>query len=159
MASGNGYQGFLRYGDSKAGKLLGDNGGGEIQPIIARYIERMFGSGAGEGICPGETNCQRFQSASGETLKAKEANACFGCALFPTKAPEAKKKRLYLENIVESAFRIRRERISGFPRSRHEITALQFYTLLRIENEIEARERFQQTQIFTMLSAMVKNGG
>jgi hypothetical protein len=59
-------------------------------------------------ICPGEDECERFQSAAGLDRATKAANACTGCALLPTKLSGAGD-----EWQLAAIERVRRERDSG----------------------------------------------
>lgn len=91
-------------------------------------------------VCPGESACDRFQSAAGKTQKAKERNACSNCELLPTKR-FGKQNDGFLQRITNEAMDIRYERIAGYPRSLERMTPVHFVAVRLIEELFEQEER------------------
>lgn len=124
-------------------------------------MQRLYGeAGSGVKICPGETDCERFQSAAGKGEK-KRKNACSQCPLLPTKTQAWKKGHKSFKRLVEAAMRIRRERHTGYPRATSDMRDIEFHTLTIIEQCIEQEEiaiRVQGNQLLMILAGVKKEG-
>ena len=102
-------------------------------------------------VCPGETACDRFQSASGKTHKAKVKNACSNCSLLPTKSDDWKKSHKSLTRLVMSAIRLRNERQAGYSRPLTAVRNIEFETLLIVEQIVEQEQMALQLGVKAIL--------
>lgn len=117
-------------------------------------MKQLFGGDAFEiSLCPGETNCDRFQSANGRSRTEKARNACTGCSLLPTKLDSAKRQHESLKRVVSEAMLIRAERLAGYPRDRNHIRSISFHALLLVERMIEAEKITQSARLTAILKA------
>ena len=91
-------------------------------------------------LCPGEKDCQIFQSAAGKTAKIKAKNACTKCPMLSTKTDKGQRSHKALERLASSAMQIRHERLTGYPRAGSMMTQSQFATLYVIEQIFEMEE-------------------
>jgi len=92
-------------------------------------------------VCPGEENCQRFQSARGKGRIEKQRNACRPCELFDTKRERYRKSQKGLSDLVEYSQYARRRRESGYPMPLDQISDLMLETMLRIDEMHDHEER------------------
>lgn len=97
----------------------------------------------GVNVCPGEENCQKWESARGKTHEEKERNACKPCELFPTKPKEAQVQIAGLKRIVHTANMARMERNSGGLKKKNigSVLNLAEYTALLLLDESIERSR------------------
>jgi hypothetical protein len=80
-----------------------------------------------QSLCPGESNCERYQSARGKDHRQKEKNACFNCELFSSKInPAAEKVEAYLDNLVSRIRDLRIEQSMGYLPDKSRITPIEF---------------------------------
>lgn len=105
-------------------------------------------------VCPGETDCDKFQSAAGKTRKAKEKNVCHRCPLFITKTDEGKKGHTALERLARSAMDIRLERLTGYARKESLMLNTEFGALYVTEQIIEQEEIRLKSEASEMLMAV-----
>lgn len=105
--------------------------------------------------CPGEADCQRFQSAAGATREEK-LHACTACPLLPTKITRAGE---HDEAIVDRVERLARERDSGRPLRLDAISELE-WELLLVRDECEAAySRAHEARIAMLFEALLARAG
>lgn len=93
------------------------------------------------GVCPGEANCERFQSARGKSQAAKERNACRPCELFETKTDRYRESQTGLSELVEASLYLQRRRDSGYPVEGRQMSNLMLETLLMLDECRDIQER------------------
>ena len=101
--------------------------------------------------CPGESACQRFESAAGDTREEK-LHACQMCPLLPTKPSPTTRQA---DEVVDRIERLARERDSGWL----QIETLKpwEWELLLIWDEAHATlQRSQQAEINALLQALLQ---
>lgn len=99
-----------------------------------------YGTGDRPKVCPGESECSRFQSAAGKAHAAKVRNACSGCELLSTKRSGKANERLLTE-ITNDVMAMRYEHLAGYPRPVTKMTAVHFEALPILEALFEREER------------------
>lgn len=110
-------------------------------------MAKEYGRDEGENriVCPGEDNCEIFESAKGKTRKEKEKNSCIGgnCPLFPTKANTrlASETIQTINYILYSAIDIRRDRLSGSSINKSRISTRVYECLKIMDDLYDAFER------------------
>jgi hypothetical protein len=123
----------------------------------------MFGgTSENEQICPGEGNCEIFQTAAGRSRTAKEQNACIGrnCPMFATKVnPNFEKEEDYLSGIVRSAanFRCRRNSGESLADLMFEMKPIEYECLVRLDAKIEQKELELKIETKDLLLAFLKS--
>lgn len=121
---------------------------------------RMYQAGVqGPTSCPGENQCDIWAATAGKTHAEKERKACHGCQLYPTKLREGRERHKRFQRLVTDAMQIRVERLAGYPRPDSRLTALQFQTLLIVEQIIEQEELTIRQRVSTGLTAMMGLAG
>jgi len=115
----------------------------------------MYGTpGEDPKVCPGETNCQRFQSSAGKSHREKEQNACSPCEMLQTKLAGGQKIAVRNAGLVDAAMDIRNERLAGYPRPTWLMSTLQFRTLLIVEQIVEQQEVWLRREQGEILKAV-----
>jgi hypothetical protein len=104
-------------------------------------------------VCPGETDCSRFEGARGENRVQKERNACTGCDLFPTKKRGGLAAAKSLQRLVNDAFVLRRRRDSGYPLAYDRMSWIGFEVMLMADAYVEAKERMLRINVNRILMA------
>ncbi len=124
-------------GDCSAGKILT-----AVGPFVRTAVLEKYGENTEKRqICPGEKNCEKFQSARGDTHAAKEVNACRPCELFPTKRERFRRSQVGLQELVDFAEYAQRRRDSGYPLSIDQMSNLMLETMLMMDEYQSFQER------------------
>lgn len=123
-------------GDFATGKILA-----AAEPFIRAAVLERYGKSVEKlNVCPGEAECDRFQSAKGRGHAEKERNACRPCELFDTKRERARLSRKGLEELVEFSEYAKRRRDSGYPMPLSQISNLMLEVMMRLDDYSEAQE-------------------
>jgi hypothetical protein len=147
MASGIGRESILCSGGRPPGGIYR-----RLEPHIRRYVRTRLDfkgqSNDGPQICPGEDQCEPFQATAGKTREIKERNICVNnCPynLYPTKInPNASAERDALIALVDRVGGIRQHRKAGFVVDEFMMTALEYRTLMSMEDHFSAFEEFSR---------------
>lgn len=127
--------------------------------------ELYFGQGGAGERCPGEEDCQIFQSAAfvddlgPDAQPIGKTHVCGGCDLRSTKPPKLTQidsgiDAAELAQIVEQIETLAAEAQAGFGYTLAELTPLEFELLIHWQACVRSIERSQQTQIAQMLGAL-----
>lgn len=123
----------------------------------------MFGGSAeNDQICPGEADCEIFQTAAGKSRIAKEQNACIGrkCPMFPTKLnPNFEKEEERLSEVLWNAanFRCRRNSGETLTDLRFEMKPIEYECLVKLDAKIAYKELELKIETKELLLAFLKS--
>jgi len=125
---------------------------------------KKFGEDNEQGLrrfCPGEDNCSEFESAAGETRKAKEKNVCIDgkCPAFPSKVSDVPDRtEKFLDALENKVFELRFEQMSGAPFDGNSMTPSEFKCLKILNAIFDEEERNLRVVNNKMLEALLKRG-
>jgi hypothetical protein len=110
--------------------------------VIHDRVDTRYARAGATESCPGETDCDRWNSQQGDTPEEKTENACPGCIKFHTKpSPQREAVEAFLARIQTLAL----EAVVGYPPPLSDISTLDFSALLvwrQREEQIERSRRF-----------------
>lgn len=139
-------------GDGTTGKVLT-----AVSPYVQTAVKAKYGGKSEKpNICPGEADCDRFQSAKGKTQATKERNACFPCKLFDTKRERFRRSQKGLDDLVSASEYVQRRRDSGYPVQEYQVSNLMLETLLMLD---ECRDREERHLKVEMRAALIAGFG
>ena len=115
------------------------------------------GSASTPQICPGEDTCQVWAGSAGKNRVAKERKVCYPCPMFGTKTDTGKQNHEYLVSLANRSLHLRYERKAGYPVGLHQMSTVQYQTLVLIEEMIEAKEIETKRETAELLTAFVKS--
>jgi hypothetical protein len=110
------------------------------------------GENSASKLCPGETDCEIFQSQLGD-YETKLKMTCGGCPMLPTKSTKGKQNAVKLEQILNNIVKFYYQSKSPFPPKQEDLTFVEFVGLQILTVEIEQRERGLRIGTFELLKA------
>lgn len=108
-------------------------------------------------LCPGEDSCQIWAGSAGKDHAVKERKVCHPCPMFGTKTEKGRQNHEYLVSLANRSLHLRYERMAGYPVGLHEMSTVQYQTMVAIEELIEMKEIETKRETAELLTAFFKS--
>ena len=147
-------RGVFRWSISAVGKVVE-----KIRPHAVRYAAERYGGEQSDEltVCPTEDFCGKFAGAAGENREQKELNACVAarCEAYPTKLNPM--EPVFLTNLLNRSLKRRRARDSGFGINENTVSAIEFETVLMIDELCDQHEIYERQKQSELILGMLGN--